>query len=50
MVIGAHPQVAALLLEEEFQGIEELEREYQTKIVVKPDSALHLEQFDIVVL
>ncbi len=50
MVVGAHPQVAALLLEEEFHGIEELEREYQTKIVVKPDSALHLEQFDIVVL
>ena len=50
IVVGAHPHVASLLLEEEYQGIEELEREYQTKIVVKADSSLHLEQFDIVVL
>ncbi len=49
IVVGTHPSVAALLHEEEHQGIEELEREYQAKIVVRADSALHLEQYDIVV-
>ncbi len=50
IVIGAHPHVSSLLLDEEHQGIEELERESNLTIVVKPDSGLHLEQFDLVVL
>lgn len=50
IVIGVHADVAALLQDEEHQGIDELQREYQHQILVKADSALHLEQFDIVVL
>ncbi len=50
IVIGAHPHVSSLLLDEEHQGIEELERESNLTIVVKSDSGLHLEQFDLVVL
>ena len=50
IVIGAHPGVAALLQEEEHQGISDLEREYNAKIIVKADPSLHLEQYDLVVL
>lgn len=50
VVIGAHPHVVDLLLGVEYEGVEELERDLQTKIIIKPDSSLHLEQFDIVVL
>jgi len=50
IVIGAHPVVAGLLLDEERQGIEDLEQEYKAKIVIKPDPALHLEQYDLVLL
>ncbi len=50
IVVGVHPAVAELLFDEERQGIEDLEREFQTKIVVKADPELHLEQYDLVVL
>ncbi len=50
IVIGAHPSVADLLQEEEHQGIADLEREYNAKIIVKADGSLHLEQYDLVVL
>jgi ribonuclease G len=50
LVIGAHPVVAGLLLDEERQGIEDLEQEYKARIVIKPDPALHLEQYDLVLL
>jgi ribonuclease G len=50
IVLGAHPSVAALLQEEENQGISDLEREYNAKIIVKADPSLHLEQYDLVVL
>ncbi|MGH7164117.1 MAG: Rne/Rng family ribonuclease, partial [Nitrospiraceae bacterium] len=50
IVIGAHPSVADLLQEEEHQGIGDLEREYNAKIIVKADASLHLEQYDLVVL
>lgn len=50
LVVGAHPSIAALLHDEEHQGVEELEREYHTKIIVKADASLHLEQYDLVVL
>ena len=50
IIIGAHPTVAALLLEEEHEGVQELVREYNRKIVIKADSSLHLEQYDLVVL
>jgi ribonuclease G len=50
VVLGVHPSVAALLYDEERQGIEDLENEYNLKIVINPDTGLHLEQYDIVVL
>ncbi|MGH7252994.1 MAG: ribonuclease E/G, partial [Nitrospiraceae bacterium] len=50
IVIGVHPGVAELLYEEERQGVEDLEREHGTKIIVNADQTLHLEQYDIVVL
>ena len=49
VVVGAHPDVASLLQDEERPGIEELQREYQHQIIIKADSALHLEHYDIVV-
>ena len=49
IVVGAHPSVAALLQDEEYPGVEELEREFHTKIVVNADLSLHLEQYDLVV-
>jgi ribonuclease G len=50
IIIGANPSVAALLLEEEHQGVEDLERESNRKIIIKSDPSLHLEQYDLVVL
>jgi ribonuclease G len=50
IILGAHPSVAALLHDEEHQGVEDLEREYTTTIIVKADPALHLEQYDLIML
>ena len=50
LVVGVHPSVAAVLHDEEHQSIEDLEREFQTRIIVNADPSLHLEQYDVVVL
>ncbi|MEK6684462.1 MAG: Rne/Rng family ribonuclease [Nitrospirota bacterium] len=50
IIIGVHPDVANLLYDEERQSIEELEREFHKKVIIKADSKLHIEQFDIVTL
>lgn len=50
IIIGVHPTVANLLYDEERHGVEELEREYHKKIIIKADSNLHMEQYDIVTL
>jgi len=50
IIIGVHPTVANLLYDEERQSVEELEREFHKKIIVKADSNLHIEQYDIVTL
>lgn len=50
IVVGTHPSVAGILQDEEYQGVEALQREFNAKIIVKPDHALHLEQYDIAVL
>jgi Ribonuclease G/E len=42
--------VAQLLFEEEQQSVQDLEREYNRKIIIKADPSLHLEQYDLVVL
>jgi ribonuclease G len=50
IVVGAHPTVADLLQDEERHGVENLEQECSAKIVIMPDSQLHLEQYDLVVM
>jgi ribonuclease G len=50
IIIGVHPTVANLLYDEERREVEELEREFHKKIIVKADSNLHIEQYDIVTL
>src|SRR5438034_433278 len=50
IVIGAHPNVASLLADEEADSLAEIERERQVKVLVKPDPTLHIEQYDIVML
>ncbi|HLG21986.1 MAG TPA: Rne/Rng family ribonuclease [Candidatus Manganitrophaceae bacterium] len=50
IIIGVHPTVANLLYDEERQGVDELEREFHKKIIIKADSNLHIEQYDIVTL
>ena len=50
IVVGVHPDVANLLFDEERAGLEELEREFHKKLIIKADSSLHIEQYDIVML
>ncbi len=50
IIIGVHPDVANLLYDEERQSIEELEREFHKKVIVKADANLHIEQYDITTL
>jgi ribonuclease G len=50
VVIGAHPNVASVLEDEEASSLAELERECGVKIVVRPEPTLHVEQYDIVML
>ena len=50
IVIGAHPNVASMLTDEEAPALADLERARQVKVVVKPDPTLHIEQYDIVMI
>jgi ribonuclease G len=50
IILGVTPSVADLLYEEERQGVEDLERNGNVRIIVKADPLLHLEQYDIAVL
>ena len=50
IVIGVHPSVAAMLCDDEQEGVEDLERAYNTKLIIKADPLLHLEQYDLIVL
>jgi ribonuclease G len=50
IIVSVHPDVANLFYDEERQGVEELEREYGKKIVIKADPNLHIEQYDLVAL
>ncbi len=44
-----HPDIAALLYDEERKGIEELERQFQKQITITARNTFHQEQFEIVV-
>lgn len=50
IMIGVHPTVAMLLFDEARQEVELLEKEFKKKIIIKADSNLHIEQYDIVTL
>lgn len=50
IIIGVHPSVAALLYEEARYEVEALEIYCKKKIIIKADSNLHIEQYDIVTL
>ncbi|MFA5515415.1 MAG: Rne/Rng family ribonuclease [Desulfuromonadales bacterium] len=47
--LQVHPDLAALLIDEERNGIEELERQFGKQIAVTARPGFHLEQFEIVV-
>jgi ribonuclease G len=44
-----HPDIAALLYDEERNGIEELERQFEKQITITARNTFHQEQFEIVV-
>ena len=48
VAIGAHPHVVALLQDAEHEGLAQLQRDYNYKIIVNADPLLSLEQYDIV--
>ncbi len=50
VIIGVHPSVASLLYDDLRQDVEALEKKYKKKIIIKADSNLHIEKFDIVTL
>ena len=47
IIIGVHPRVANLFFDEERHSLEDLERQFHKKIVIKADQNLHLEQYDM---
>jgi len=47
VTLHVHPDVAAILCDEERSGLEELERRYQRQITVNARSGFHIEQFEI---
>ncbi len=50
IVITAHPQVAELLLDEEQQKLEEIEKAYGLEVTINEDPALHQENYEITAL
>ncbi|NOY85279.1 MAG: Rne/Rng family ribonuclease [Nitrospirae bacterium] len=50
IIIGVHPSVAALLYDDARHEVEALEAQYKKKIIIKADSNLHVEHYDIVTL
>ncbi len=50
IIIGVHPSVAALLYDEARHEVESLEAQFKKKIIIKADSNLHVEHYDIVTL
>lgn len=49
MTLNVHPNVAALLYDEERGGIEELEKRHQKQIAIHARPGFHIEQFEIMV-
>jgi ribonuclease G len=49
-LVTVNSMVADMLYDEERQGVEELEKEFQKKIVIKADPNLHQEQYEVVMV
>jgi ribonuclease G len=49
-LVTVNSMVADMLYDEERQGVEELEREFLKKIVIKADPNLHQEQYEVVMV
>lgn len=50
IIITAHPSVAELLSDDERSGLEHIENKYDVKIIIKEDSSLHQENYEVVQL
>ncbi|HAM53849.1 MAG TPA: Rne/Rng family ribonuclease [Nitrospiraceae bacterium] len=50
IIVTAHPSVAELLSDDERSGLEEIESTYGLKVIVKEDSKLHQENYEVVQL
>ena len=48
LTLVVHPDVAAILFDEERQGIEELERKFRKEITITARPVFHQEQYEIV--
>ncbi|MBI5050097.1 MAG: Rne/Rng family ribonuclease [Nitrospirae bacterium] len=47
IVITAHPHVADLFYEEEREGVEDIEKEYGFKLIIKADKNFHQEYYEV---
>ncbi|MBI5075742.1 MAG: Rne/Rng family ribonuclease [Nitrospirae bacterium] len=47
IIITAHPLVAELLSDEEMLGIEDVEKQYGAKVIIRPDSKMHQENYEV---
>ncbi len=50
IIVTAHPQVAELLSDEERTSLEDIENIYGVKVIVREDSKLHQENYEVVKL
>jgi ribonuclease G len=49
-LVSVHPAVADMLYDEERTGVEEIEKDFGKKIVIKADPNMHQEQFEVVMV
>jgi ribonuclease G len=47
IIITAHPLVAELLSDEEMLGIEAVEKQYGAKVIIRSDSKMHQENYEV---
>lgn len=47
IILTVHPHVADLLYEEEREGLEEIEKEYRFKLIMRADKNFHQENYEI---
>ncbi|MBI5189087.1 MAG: Rne/Rng family ribonuclease, partial [Nitrospirae bacterium] len=50
IMVSANPAVTDLLYDEERQGVDDIEREFKKKLIIKAEPTLHQEQYDIVMI